>query len=85
MAVAGLDAAVASEGMGHTDGGALFLRTYRHLYEGETCVQALRLHAHVLASLDREGTSVPGTSENSLNKTFPGMGAPGIEPGTSRV
>ena len=34
MAVAGLDPAVASERMGHKDGGALFLRTYRHLYEG---------------------------------------------------
>lgn len=31
MALAGLDPAVASKRMGHTDGGALFLRTYRHL------------------------------------------------------
>jgi hypothetical protein len=40
MAVAGLDPAVASERMAHTDGGALFLSTYRHLYEGEKRVQA---------------------------------------------
>ena len=40
MAVAGLDPAVASERMGHSDGGALFLKTYRHLYEGEKRVQA---------------------------------------------
>ena len=39
-----------------TDGGALFLRTYRHLYEGEKRVQAARLEALVRTSLDKEGT-----------------------------
>jgi integrase len=74
MAVAGLDPAVASERMGHTDGGALFLRTYRHLYEGEKRVQAARLEAHVRASLDKEGTNVPGTAEISLNEAVSGDG-----------
>ena len=68
MAVAGIDAAVASERMGHTDGGALFLRTYRHLYEGEKRVQALRLQAHVLSSLDKERTSAPGNSGKQLEQ-----------------
>ncbi len=43
MALAGMDAASASERLGHTDGGALFLRTYRHLYEGEKRKQAMKL------------------------------------------
>jgi integrase len=81
MAVAGLDAAVASERMGHTDGGALFLRTYRHLYEGEKRVQARRLEAHVRASLDKEGTLTLGIARKDLSKPFPMMGAPGIEAG----
>jgi len=68
MAVAGLDPAVASEWMGHTDGGALFLSTYRHLYEGEKRVQARRLEDHVRASLDIEGTSSPGSREKRLNQ-----------------
>ncbi len=31
MALAGMDPVVAAERLGHSDGGALFLRTYRHL------------------------------------------------------
>jgi integrase len=68
MAVAGLDPAVASERMGHSDGGALFLRTYRHLYEGEKRVQAGRLEAHVRASLDKSWTETPGSRRESLNQ-----------------
>jgi len=52
MALAGMDPAVAAERMGHTDGGALFLKTYRHLYEGEKRIQANRLEALVRKSLD---------------------------------
>jgi len=74
MAVAGLDPAVASERMGHKDGGALFLRTYRHLYEGEKRVQAARLEAHVRASLDKEGTSTPGNWSEWLNEAVSGDG-----------
>ena len=74
MAIAGLDPAVASERMGHTDGGALFLKTYRHLYEGEKRVQAQRLEAHVRASLDKEGTSSPGNPGHRLEQTDSGDG-----------
>jgi hypothetical protein len=74
MAVAGLDPAVASERMGHTDGGALFLKTYRHLYEGEKRVQAQRLEAHVRASLDKEGTSDPGNRGHRLEQADPADG-----------
>jgi integrase len=35
MALAGMEPPVAAERLGHTDGGALYLRTYRHLYEQE--------------------------------------------------
>jgi len=49
MASAGMDPAVAAERAGHTDGGALFLRTYRHLYEAEKRSQALRLEAKILS------------------------------------
>jgi integrase len=66
MALAGLDPAVASERLGHSDGGALFLRTYRHLYEGEKRVQAARLDAMVRASLDAAWTGVPRTGEEGL-------------------
>ena len=68
MAVAGLDPAVASERMGHTDGGALFLKTYRHRYAGEKRVQAQRLEVHVRASLDKEGTLAPGNRGQRLEE-----------------
>jgi integrase len=66
MALAGLDPAVACERLGHSDGGALFLRTYRHLYEGEKRVQAARLDAMVRASLDAAWTDEDGTGEEGL-------------------
>ena len=74
MAAAGYDPAVAAERMGHTDGGALFLRTYRHLYEGEKRLHAARLDAYVRASLDENGTRVPGTSAERLNQADLGDG-----------
>ncbi len=40
MASFGMDPATAAERLGHTDGGSLFLRTYRHLYEDERRRQA---------------------------------------------
>jgi hypothetical protein len=57
MAAAGMDPAVAAERASHTDGGALFLRTYRHLYEEEKRSQALRLEAKILRDLDGVRTS----------------------------
>lgn len=51
MALAEIDPAVAAERIGHSDGGALFLRKYRHLYESEKRSQALRLESMVRAHL----------------------------------
>jgi hypothetical protein len=68
--------------MGHSDGGAPFLRTYRHLYDGERRAQALGLEALLdgtrAPEVDREG-------HGGRHTAFLHMGAPGIEPGTSRV
>jgi integrase len=68
MARAGIDPAVASERLGHTDGGALFLRTYRHLYEAEKRTQALRLEALVRASLDEPWTDDAAGADSALNE-----------------
>jgi len=68
MARAGMDPAVASERLGHTDGGSLFLSTYRHLYEGEKRTQAARLEELVRTSLDKEGTSPVEDEQEWLNK-----------------
>ena len=57
MALAGMDPAAAAERLEHSDGGALFHKTYRHLYEGEKREQAKRLEALVRAELDEEGTA----------------------------
>ena len=57
MALAGMDPAAAAERLEHSDGGALFHKTYRHLYEGEKRKQAERLESLVRAELDEEGTS----------------------------
>ena len=68
MALAGLDPAVACERLGHSDGGALFLRTYRHLYEGEKRVQAARLDAMVRASLDTAWTGTNREGEEGFTE-----------------
>lgn len=52
MALSGMEPPVGAERLGHTDGGALFLKTYRHLYEGER-----RRHA------DRFGDFIRGELE----------------------
>ena len=56
MALAGFDPAAAAERLEHNDGGALFLRTYRHLYEGEKRANANRLQALVQDELDENDT-----------------------------
>jgi integrase len=80
MALAGLEPAVACERLGHSDGGALFLKTY-HLYEGEKRVQAARSDAMVRASLHAAWTDEGRTGEEGLLMRVPRrmMGAPGIE------
>jgi integrase len=67
MASFGMDPASAAERLGQTDGGALFLRTYRHLYEGERRSQAARFGARVQELLDEEWTDATLEPENGLN------------------
>jgi integrase len=68
MALAGMDPAVAAERASHTDGGALFLRKYRHLYENEKRTQALRLEALVRSHLDASRTGVEGEAVPPLDE-----------------
>ena len=68
MALAGMDPAVAAERAGHSDGGALFLRKYRHLYDGEKRTQALRLEALVRAHLDSSRTDEMDETDSPLNE-----------------
>src|SRR5919204_2827419 len=56
MALSGFDPAAAAERLRHNDGGALFLRTYRHLYEGEKRTNAKRLETLIREELDESGT-----------------------------
>jgi integrase len=68
MALAGMDPAVAAERMGHSDGGALFLRTYRHLYESEKRSQALLLESLVRRHLDATWTDGGSEPDSPLNE-----------------
>jgi integrase len=68
MALAGMDPAVAAERASHTDGGALFLRTYRHLYEAEKRSQAMRLEALVQSHLDATWTDDSTDAEEPHNE-----------------
>jgi integrase len=68
MAHAGMDPAVAAERLGHSDGGALFLQTYRHLYEAEKRTQALRLDALIRAHLDEGWTGGEAHALSSVNE-----------------
>jgi hypothetical protein len=79
MALAGMDPAVAAERLEHSDGGGLFHKTYRHLYEGEKREQAKRLEALVRAELDEEGTDdgwlPPGGAEPSRFREWAVLGS----------
>jgi integrase len=68
MASLGMDPATAAERLGHTDGGALFLRTYRHLYEDERRRQADLFGARLQARLDEEWTTREPESDLPLNE-----------------
>lgn len=74
MAIAGMDPAVASERASHTDGGALFLKRYRHLYESEKRVQARRLEAWIRSELDSTGTDDEDDPATPLNQAAGGDG-----------
>jgi integrase len=68
MASLGMDPAAAAERLGHTDGGALFLRLYRHLYEGEKRRQAGLFGSRVQALLDEGRTEDGAHSAGSLTQ-----------------
>ena len=68
MALAGMDPAVAAERLEHSDGGALFQKTYRHLYEGEKRDQAMRLDAMVRKALDEEWTEAGEAGLEGFNQ-----------------
>jgi integrase len=74
MALAGMDPAAAAERMGHSDGGALFLGTYRHLYESEKRSQADLLESMVRRHLDDTRTDDPAEPNSSLNEAESGDG-----------
>ena len=68
MALSGFDPAAAAERLEHNDGGALFLRTYRHLYEGEKRANAMRLEALIREEVDESGTDDGEASPEGLNQ-----------------
>jgi hypothetical protein len=68
MALSGFDPAAAAERLEHNDGGALFLRTYRHLYEGEKRTNARRLEFLVREELDENGTEHGEVARGGLNQ-----------------
>ena len=82
MALAGMDPAAAAERLEHSDGGALFHKTYRHLYEGEKREKAKRLEALVRAELDEEGTADGEEPRKGSAKPIQRMGGTGLEPVT---
>jgi hypothetical protein len=82
MALAGMDPPVAAERLEHSDGGALFSKTYRHLYEGEKREQAKRLQALVIAALDEKGTRTGESPPKGRDQADQRMGGTGLEPVT---
>jgi integrase len=74
MALSGFDPAAAAERLEHNDGGALFLRTYRHLYEGEKRMNARRLETLIRDELDESDTDDGEEGHEGLNQAFSGDG-----------
>jgi integrase len=68
MGLAQMDPAVASERAGQIDGGALFLRKYRHLYEAEKRTQVLRLETLVTSHLDASRTEGEDPPDSPVNQ-----------------
>jgi hypothetical protein len=69
-----MDPAAAAERLEHSDRGALFLKTYGHLYEGKKRSQAARLDAMVRAELDKEGTRDRETPREGRSQADSGDG-----------
>ena len=74
MASFGMDPASAAERLGHSDGGALFLQLYRHLYEGEKRRQASLFGARLRRVLDEEWTGGEAEAIARLNQAAEGSG-----------
>ena len=74
MGHAGIDPKVASERMEHKDGGALYLRTYRHLYDDERILHSARYDAFVQSELDKKGTKDPADGRDRLGQGDPSDG-----------
>jgi integrase len=68
MAVAGMEPPVAAERMGHTDGGALFLHTYRHLYEGRSAFTRSGFRRTSSRAWTRKGHRTLGQARNGSTK-----------------
>jgi hypothetical protein len=60
--------------MDHSGGGALYLKTYRHLYDGEKRAQAQRLEDFVQSELDKDRTRDPPGAANRRNHEDPRSG-----------
>ena len=60
MIAAGCHVKVIAEQMGHSDGGALVLRRYGHLYKGARRQAAMALEAHVLGGAPASAESIGG-------------------------
>jgi len=81
--------AAAAERLEHSDGGALFHKTYRHLYEGEKRTQAKRQEALVLGRVGRGRDSRwrgwPGAGSTKPIVTMGGTGLEPVTPSLSSV
>jgi len=74
MMAAGMDPAVIAERLQHSDGGALLLKKYNHLYPAQKREQAARLDSLVRAVLDTEWTKDPDGSRDRPNQGDPSDG-----------
>jgi hypothetical protein len=69
MALAGFDPAVAAERMGHTDGGAMFLQRYRHLYGVREAVASFPPGGAFRKHLDGAWTDAAADAESPLKRS----------------
>ena len=82
MMAAGMDPAVIAERLQHSDGGALLLKKYNHLYPAQKRVQLPDWMPLSERSRTQNGQRSPMAAENGLTKGIRRMGATGLEPVT---
>jgi integrase len=82
MALAGIDPAVAAERLGHTDGGALFLKRYRHLYEARSANKPTGWRRSYVQRWTRKGREAARLSRKGSTRLMVRMGGTGLEPVT---